>query len=114
LFIAIGIISASALIVFKRGDPVNWLVIQLSHVFGGILFPIALLPRWAQELAWLFPIRYALEAVRRAMLTGSTIRGMAHELIPLIAFTVALLPVSVYACGAFVNSSKTTGNISVL
>lgn len=114
LFIAMGIISASALVVFKRGDPVNWLIIQLSHVFGGILFPVGLLPHWAQIVAWAFPVRHALEAVRSATLTGTTIGGMRHELIPLIGFTLALVPVSSYACTAFVNSSKRSGSTSIL
>lgn len=114
LFVAIGIISASALIVFKRGDPINWLIIQLSHVFGGILFPVGLLPQWAQVVSWLFPVRHALEAVRGAMLTGTAIGGLWHELIPLLGFTLVLLPVSSYACTAFVNSSKQSGSISIL
>jgi ABC-2 type transport system permease protein len=113
LFIAIGVISASALIVLKRGDPVNWLVIQLSHIFGGILFPVQLLPGWAQVIAWLFPVRCALESMRSAMLAGAPISAMKQDLLILSALTLVLSAASVAACTLFVNSSRRSGALAL-
>ncbi|MFL6277988.1 MAG: ABC transporter permease [Blastocatellia bacterium] len=113
LFNAIGVISASLLIVIKKGDPVNWLVIQLSYVFGGILFPIDLLPGWAQALSYLFPVRHALESTRYAMLAGYDPVQLLPHLVPLAVFTAALLPVSVFFCTYLVNMARRSGALSL-
>jgi len=99
--------------VLKRGDPVNWLVIQLSHIFGGILFPVQLLPGWAQAIAWLFPVRCALESMRSAMLIGAPIGAMKQDLLILIVLTVVLTAASIAACTMFVNSSRRSGAMAL-
>jgi len=113
MFLSIGVISGSALIVLKRGDPVNWLVIQLSHIFGGILFPVQLLPHWAQVVAWLFPVRCALDTMRGAMLAGSSVGSMRGELAVLALLTVLLAGASLAACTLFVNSSRRSGALAL-
>jgi ABC-2 type transport system permease protein len=109
LFLALVVISSSALIILKRGDPVNWLVIQLAHIFGGILFPVQLLPGWAQTIAWLFPIRSALETMRSAMLIGAPVAAMKQDLCILAGFTIVLGALSVITCTLFVNASRRSG-----
>jgi ABC-2 type transport system permease protein len=113
LFNAIGVISASLLIVIKKGDPVNWLVIQLSHIFGGILFPIDLLPGWAQTISYLFPIRHALESIRYAMLAGDDPMQLLPHLVPLAVFTAGLLPVSIFFCTYLVNVARRSGALAL-
>lgn len=113
LFNAVGVISASLLIVIKKGDPVNWLVIQLSHIFGGILFPIDLLPGWAQVLSYLFPVRHALESMRYAMLAGDDPVRLLPHLVPLAAFTTVLLPISILFCTYLVNVARRSGALAL-
>ncbi len=113
MFSAIGMISASLLIVVKRGDPFNWLFIQLSHIFGGVLFPIEMLPPWGSLLSWLFPIRYALDATRRAMLTAASPRELWPELLILLAFVALLVPLGWYISVHLINHAKRSGTISL-
>jgi ABC-2 type transport system permease protein len=113
LFNSIGVISASLLIVIKKGDPINWLVIQLSHIFGGILFPIDLLPGWAKALSYLFPVRHALESTRYAMLAGHGPPQLLPHLAPLIIFTAALLPLSMLVSTYMVNAARRSGVLSL-
>jgi ABC-2 type transport system permease protein len=113
MFGAVGVISASLLIIIKKGDPVNWLAIQLSYIFGGILFPVELLPGWAQAVSYLFPVRHALESTRLAMLAGVDPAGLLPHLGPLLLFTLAAIPLSVYACTYLVNAARRSGALAL-
>ena len=44
---SLGIIAASFVMVIKRGDPINWGFGLLNGIFGGVYFPITLLPALA-------------------------------------------------------------------
>src|SRR5579864_7206533 len=40
-FSGLGILSASYLLVFKRGNPVNWAVLGVSSIVGGMMYPVS-------------------------------------------------------------------------
>lgn len=56
-----GILSASYLLLFKRGNPAKWLLIGLWGIAGGMLFPVSILPDWLQVVAKLNPMTHALK-----------------------------------------------------
>ncbi len=66
-FAATGMISASVLVVYKKGDPINILMNFLTLLLGGVFFPPSLLPAWAAGLSQLLPMTYALEITRAGM-----------------------------------------------
>ena len=43
-FAGLGIISASYAILFKRGNPAKWLVLGISGLVGGMMYPVSVLP----------------------------------------------------------------------
>ncbi|NOZ69552.1 MAG: ABC transporter permease, partial [Deferribacteres bacterium] len=47
-FIGIGLFSASFIIIFKQGSPVNWIMSVASGLLGGVLYPVSVLPSWLQ------------------------------------------------------------------
>ena len=93
-FSALGILSASFILVFKRGNPVSWIITSLEGVLGGVYFPVTVLPRWLQALAQFFPITHAIRAIELAVYRGYTISQLAREIFFLALFTIVLLPVS--------------------
>jgi ABC-2 type transport system permease protein len=42
----VGILSASFIIYFKRGDPINFLLSGATTLFGSVFFPVEQLPEW--------------------------------------------------------------------
>jgi ABC-2 type transport system permease protein len=64
-------VSASYLLLFKRGNPAKWLLIGLWGIAGGMLFPVSILPDWLQVEAKLNPMTPALNALRAALLGGA-------------------------------------------
>lgn len=63
-FSSLGIVSASFIMIFKRGDPVNWVLGSVSALLGGVLYPITVLQDWLQIFSYLLPITYSLRYTR--------------------------------------------------
>ncbi len=111
-FAGLGIFSASYLLLFKRGNPAKWLVLGISSVVSGVLFPVSILPGWLQFLARLSPVTYALEAMRRALLAGASFGQLLRPLGALLLFAAVLLPASMLAFGWALRRTKTTGTLT--
>lgn len=97
-FSFLGILSASVVLAFKRGDPSAGLVQGLSYLLGGVYYPVAVLPEWAQLAAQGLPITHALEAIRRLLLQGASLGEAARPILGLVLFGVVAGPI---ALGAF-------------
>jgi ABC-2 type transport system permease protein len=108
----IGILSACFIMVFKRGNPVDFLFSSLSALLGGVYYPVEVLPDWLQILARFFPLTYSLEAMRRALLTGESLADLWREVAVLAAFSVLLLPLSLIAFRYAVRQAKRDGSLT--
>lgn len=111
-FSGLGIFSASYLLLFKRGNPAKWLLLGVSSIAGGMLFPISILPDWLQFFARLNPVTYALDAMRAALLGSVSLTAVFAPLGILLGFAVALLPLSMAAFGAALRRTKSTGTLT--
>jgi ABC-2 type transport system permease protein len=111
-FSGLGILSASYLLIFKRGNPAKWFFLGISSVAGGMLFPVSILPDWLQVIAYLNPITYALEAMRAALLGGATLVAIWHPLTILLLFAAVLLPISMSVFAWALQRTKITGTLS--
>jgi ABC-2 type transport system permease protein len=111
-FSGLGILSASYLLIFKRGNPAKWFFLGISSVAGGMLFPVNILPDWLQVVARLNPVTYALEAMRAALLGGATLAALWRPLAILLLFAVALLPLSMGVFAWALRRTKITGTLS--
>lgn len=109
-FASIGIGSAAFALVFRRGDPLLWLVMSLSWMLGGVLYPIEILPAPLQQLARLLPIAHATSGIRLALLGGGG--PVAHAIGALAVFSLIGLPVSVAAFGSALRRARVTGSLS--
>jgi len=111
-FSGLGILSSAYLLLFKRGNPAKWLILGLSSVVGGMLFPVSILPDWLQLIARLNPITYALDAMRAALLDGSTVPSIARPILILLLFAATLLPLSLVAFNWALRRTKVTGTLT--
>ena len=108
----IGILSASFIMVLKRGDPVSFMFSSLSTLLGGVYYPIAVLPGWLQLLAQFFPLTHALEAMRRALLSGASLSALWREIALLTMFSAILLPLSMVAFRWAVRRARRDGSLT--
>ena len=93
-FSGLGILSASFIMVFKRGNPVSWLINSLEGLIGGVYFPVSVMPVWLQFLARFFPIAYAIRAIELAVYKGYGLIQLGKEIGFLLLFSFLLLPLS--------------------
>ena len=111
-FSGLGILSASYLLIFKRGNPVNWAILGLSSVVGGMMYPISVLPVWLQHVARLIPVTYSLEGMRAAILGHASTRELLPSIAGLLLFAALLLPVSFAIFSWAVRRTKITGTLT--
>jgi len=93
-FSCLGILAGSFILVFKRGDPVHWLLGTLSQFLGGVYFPVGVLPGWLQKAAACLPVTHGLEALRATLLRGAPLTEIREPLLVLLAFNLVGWPLS--------------------
>ena len=111
-FSSLGILSASFIMVFKRGNPVGWIINSLEGLIGGVYFPITIMPAWLQFLARFFPITYAIRAIELAVYKGYSILQLNKEIGFLLLFSLLLLPVSLASFKYSLKKAKKNGSLS--
>ena len=111
-FSSIGIISASFVMIFKKGDPVTWLISLFSAFFGGVYFPVAILPKTLQIVSHLLPMTYALRALRYALLRGYAFNKFAYDMGVLLIFCIVFFPLSLLIFKYAVKKAKIKGSLA--
>jgi ABC-2 type transport system permease protein len=111
-FSGLGVLSAAHLLLFKRGNPAKWLLLGISSVAGGMLFPVSILPPWLQLVARLNPVTYALDAMRGALLEGASIAAIGRPLLILLMFGAVMLPCSMVVFSWVLLRTKITGTLT--
>jgi ABC-2 type transport system permease protein len=111
IFVAFGVLSASAIVWLKKGDPITWVLGGFGSILGGAYFPIDIMPSWMQKLSFLVPITYSLDALRLTMLKGGSIALIAKPIVTLLVMAVILLPASVAIFAAAVRNGRKEGTL---
>lgn len=111
-FASIGVIAASVIMVIKSGDPITALFSNLANLIGGVFYPVEILPPWLQALANALPITYALRAMRLALLADASWAEVAPDMLALVAFCVALLPLSLLIFRYAVEHARLDGSLA--
>jgi ABC-2 type transport system permease protein len=111
-FTGLGILSASYQILFKRGNPAKWVVLGVSGLVGGMMYPVSVLPHSLQLLARLIPVTYSLEGMRAALLAGASWDGLWRSFVALLIFAAVLIPFSFAVFAWALRRTKITGTLT--
>lgn len=111
-FSCIGLISASFILAFKRGDPITSLLGSASALLGGVYYPVTILPPVVQNLSYLLPITYSLRALRHALLQGYSPDQILPDLAMLGLFCAVLLPLSLACFNYALRRARMDGSLS--
>lgn len=111
-FSGLGILSASFIIIFKRGNPLSWIINSIEGLIGGVYFPITVLPHWLQFLAQFLPITYAIKAVQLAVFRGYALNQLLREIVFLLLFSCLLLPLSLKAFTYSLKKARKDGSLT--
>lgn len=108
---SLGIASAAFAIVFRRGDPLLWLIGVIGLVLGGVFYPVDQLPPLLRAVAWITPVAPALQAMRPLLLDGAGLMDVASPLKALTMYAVAGIPISLLLFNAAVRHARARGTI---
>ncbi len=111
-FSSIGIISASFILVIKKGNPVEWLFNSVEAILGGVYFPIAVMPITLQLLAKCLPITYAVRAIQLSVYQGYSLELLRKEVSALAVFCLILTPVSLWCFQKALHHVRRQGSLS--
>jgi ABC-2 type transport system permease protein len=106
---SIGIVTAAAVVVVKRGYTIAAVLIFGMGLVGGAFFPISVLPGWLQTIGEVVPPRFAFDGLRDALYTGS---GWETDAIVLIGFTVITVPLAVLLFSRAMLYGRRSGSLS--
>lgn len=110
-FSSMGILSASFIMLFKKGDPLNWFFSVISWLLGGVYYPVTLFPEWLRTVANYVPMTHTLEALRVLLLGLGDAGDVAGHLAALAVWGLIGLPVS-YGCFLFaLKRARAAGSI---
>lgn len=70
-------------------------VVVIPQIFFSGLIPLDSLDTWAKVLSFIFPIKYASEAISNVMMRGFTFSGISIDLMVIILFIVVLTTINI-------------------
>lgn len=113
VFSSFGIISASFIMIFKRGDPVNFFMGNLMGLFGEVYYPVSVLPSFLRVISFFVPLMYALRGIRACLFSSAGFPEIAPYLKILLLFFAVLFPTSVFFYKWALAKAKKEGTISL-
>jgi ABC-2 type transport system permease protein len=107
----IGMLSASFILYFKRGDPINFLLSMGTTFFGNVIFPSKVLPHAIQWVSDWLPMSWSLQIVRGALLKGESFRDVTGPLARLAVLTAVLVPLGLWGARIAIRKAKHEGTL---
>lgn len=107
----LGILSASFILYFKRGDPINFFLSVLTTFFGNVFFPVEQLPPALRWISDFLPITWSLRIVRGALLQGRPFSELQGDVLRLALLTAILLPMGLVFSRFSIQKAKREGSL---
>ncbi len=104
----------NSLFLFSRDSGFLYTVLEEPmEIFSGVKVPTTLFPVWAKAISVIFPLTYAIEAVRRVMLQGSSLYEVRGFFVTSILIIAILLVAVVVILNKVEKHMRRTGNITL-
>ena len=110
--IAIGLLAAGLQIAIHKGSAVLWLLGSSAWLMAGTLFPVTALPRPLRALSMLLPFTHSLTGIRLALLEGTNLVALTHEIEILLLFSLLLVPLGIVFFSWTVRRARQCGTLS--
>jgi ABC-2 type transport system permease protein len=111
-FAPLGIISATVVLVFKRGSGLRKVFSATSALLGGTFYPTSVLPDWVESVCYFVPMTHAANGLRAALISNASLRELSGEILFLCVFAAISLPLSLLLFKAGVVHTKRAGTLT--
>ncbi len=99
VFAALGMLSATMILVFKQGDPVAAVIGAVSFLCSGTIYPVSALPDWLVPVSRLLPLTYAIDGARAVLLDGGSADVLVMPMAVLTGFLAGTSMLAVFCIG---------------
>jgi ABC-2 type transport system permease protein len=107
-------IFLNSLFLFSRDSGFLYTILEEPmEIFSGVKVPTMLFPLWAKGIAAVFPLTYAIEAVRRVMLLGSSLYDIRGFLFIGSIIIVILILAILFILKLVERHIRSTGNMAL-
>lgn len=110
-FAPIGVLSASFVVLVKRGDPFSGPIRQLILLMSGALYPVSVLPGWLEATTKILPATYGVRATRQLVQGDVRFVDTLDEMAVLAVFTVVALPISIATFRWSITKARSAGTL---
>jgi ABC-2 type transport system permease protein len=111
-FGGVGIIAGAIIMLFKKSAPFAWFISAFSAFFGGVYFPVEMLPSPLRFVSYLLPITYSLRSFRYTILQGYSLLEIRDDILVLIIYAAVLIPVSILLFKMSLREAKKNGTLA--
>lgn len=111
---AIGIVSASVLVLAKKSKPILTLYGMAASLLAGSLFPVSELPEWLQWFSWAIPHTYVINAARSVLMAdpGDFVISFQTATLALLIFNVVVMAVGLWLFSRSLEYGRKMGMLS--
>lgn len=109
----LGVVSAAAVLTFRRGAGLVVVFGSLLSFGSGAFFPLTLFPAWAADLLRWNPVAVAMKDIRQALLQGASLADVAPGLLIIAGSATLTLGLGVIAFRAAVSRERRKGTMGV-
>ena len=111
-FVGIGLLSASFIIFFKKGNPINFLVGISSIIFSNIFFQNEILPFFLNALYKVSPIFLGNEMLLQLTYSSLLDTSFYHNFLMILSYSVFLLFLGIIVVKYAIKKSKENGTLN--
>ncbi len=90
IFSGLGLIISNYNDTMQQAVFVMWFVVVNIILLSGLFTPVRSMPHWAYMTTWINPMHYYIDAVRTVFVRGGTFMSIAHQVIALAIFALAV------------------------
>lgn len=108
----LGIISATVIMVFKKGTWFRTAISAVSFLLGGVAYPVSVLPGWIASLSFYVPMTHSVNGMREALLNGRSLYELRGDVVFLLGFAAILLPLAFYIFELGLERTKRMGTLT--
>lgn len=108
----IGLLGSGLIMAFRTAGPLTSIVTTISLFFGGVYYPVTVIPSWLRNIADATPLAYGLRALRRVLLLGDGLGDVGNDLAILAAMGVVTLVIGAAAFSIALSYAKKAGTLS--
>lgn len=111
IMFCLGVLSAGCNLIVKKGDPIRFLTTALTYYFSGRIFPVQVLPKPLQKMAWILPQTWIYYLWRRVLFSNVSLHQIRYDVMILFLMNIILAIISYLIFSYGINKIREEGLI---